>query len=149
MNELIIGGFITIGLLVLLGLALVLRNEKRARIATRERARKQAELERKLATKRKIIDALPLGKQTLPVPSNTNTTDAAQSAGTKEDLYEIAIGLHTLYQQTQELEHRLSIMTSVVELIEHSMDRQTTAHQKILQIPETPPSPNEHFGPPQ
>jgi len=104
MNLLIVGGLLVFGLLAILGAAFLARGEKGAEGTVKKPA---------AAPTPESAENGGLG-QNLPVPQ-----EETQLATSNGQFHELAAELRTLYQETQELEHRLSLLVKIANQIEY------------------------------
>ena len=135
MNLLIIGGLLAFGLLALLGSVFLARSEGQ---------------ERQTAAKAAKTTPSPsaTAKTTQPLKplSDTPDTPAAEMPETKETLpavreemplmlngqfHELANELHTLHEYAIELEHRLSVLTGIVDHIEHTQANHINIEEEV------------------
>jgi hypothetical protein len=136
-NLLIIGGLLAFGLLALLASVFLARGERQEGQA----AAKAATAPSPSATAKTTQPLKPL--------SETPDTPAAEMPETTETLpavlgetplvlngqfHELANELHTLHEYAIELEHRLSVLTGIVDHIEHAQAN----HININEEAETP-----------
>ena len=127
MSTLIIGGLFVVALLALVGLVFVLRSESGAtRVAQTKPANPQSS-----ATSPVVATGQPSASTYGDVsPSMVSVPTVPPSVETEEphfamangQFHELAEELHTLHEQSQEIEHRLSILSEMIERIERSQD---------------------------
>lgn len=124
MTTLIIGGLFAVALLAIVGLVFMLRGEPRtpkvpitrvdneplkvsetAQIATRGLPTQPG-----LPAPQEEVATTP---QTMPLPQNVQRFPVANG-----QFHKLSVELHALHTQAQEIEHRLNILTEMIERIE-------------------------------
>ncbi len=113
MNLLIVVGLLVFGLLAMLGAAFLARGEKGAAGTANKPAAAPEPTENggsgPEAAAKDVATA-----QNLPVPQ-----EETQLASLNGQFQELAVELRTLYQETQELERRLSLLVKIANHIEY------------------------------
>jgi hypothetical protein len=115
MNLLIVGGLLVFGLLAILGAAFLARGEKGAGGTVKKPAAAptQEPAENDGPAPEAAAKDVATG-QNLPVPQ-----EETQFAMLNGQFHELAAELRNLYQETQELEHRLSLLVKIANHIEY------------------------------
>jgi len=143
-STLIIGGLFALAVVALVALAFVVRGESRtsqtpkAPIANEQSAptvaaaRQQAEAS---APATPVVQNLPVPeKRDGIVPVRTAPARAVEKQRfpiANGQFHELSVELHTLHGQAQEIEHRLSILTEMIERIERSQGGRTSVAEEI------------------
>lgn len=143
MNTLIIGGLFALAVVALVALAFVVRGESRTpqtpkappaneQSAPTVAARQQAEAS---APATPVVQNLPAPeKRDGIVPVRTAPARAVEKQRfpiANGQFHELSVELHTLHGQAQEIEHRLSILTEMIERIERSQGGRTSVAEEI------------------
>lgn len=123
MSFLVFGGAFVVALLAIIGLVVILRQEQQAQVTPARPVvtEKIPPLATASApTKAQESEAV---RQTLPVKRDTQfSVDDHNNHLSISDgqFHELVVELHSLHKQSQELEHRLSILTEMVGRIQRS-----------------------------
>ena len=131
MSTLIIGGLFVVALVALVALVFVLRSEsatpKAASIVQSvpvnppNSATQDVMATSQIDTSAHRDVSSPSMTATTTVPTS-EPTDEPHFAMANGQFHELTIELHTLHEQSQEIEHRLSILSEMIERIERSQD---------------------------
>lgn len=123
MSFLVIGGAFVVALLAIIGLVLVLRQEQQTQIAPAKPVVTEktpppaaAPAPAKAQESEPVTQTLAVKRDT-QFPVNDDNDHLSISDG---QFHEFVVELHTLHEQAQELEHRLSILTEMVGRIQHA-----------------------------
>ncbi len=137
MNTLIIGGLFAVALLAILGLVFLLRSETQAQKVpvtkvdneplkvseTAQIASGGAPTQPGLPAPKEEIAAVP---QTVPVQQNTQRFPVANG-----QFHKLSDELHALHSQSQEIEHRLSILTEMIDRIENDQSHYVSINEEV------------------
>ncbi len=137
MNTLIIGGLFAIALLAILGLVFLLRSETQVQKAPVTRVDneplKVSETAQIATGGLPTQPGLPSPKeenvavpQTVPVQQNTQRFPVANG-----QFHRLSDELHALHTQSQEIEHRLSTLTEMIERIEHDQNHFVSVNEEV------------------
>jgi hypothetical protein len=115
MNLLIVGGLLILGLLAILGAAFLARGEKGVEGIVKKPALTPApgSAEMGEAGQEPVVKDVGMG-QNLPVPQ-----EEAHIAMLNGQFHELAEGLRSLYQESQELERRLNLLVKIANHMEY------------------------------
>lgn len=143
MNLLIIGGLFGIAVLALIGLVLVIASERRATPRTKATPAEEA-----ISKPQQLAEPTPAVSQPASLDvdqEQTRVLAPSISLPAKEtypvserpfplmngQLHEFSSQLRALHQQTQELEHRLSLMLALVEQAERANSKQMLVDEDL------------------
>ncbi|HCI80260.1 MAG TPA: hypothetical protein DHW02_11290 [Ktedonobacter sp.] len=123
MSTLIIGACFLVALIALLALVFVIRSGARLQL--------QVASESVSATTPTHIETpktpAPTQESTSQAVSAPESTDEHHTYVLNGQFHELSLGLHALREQLQEMERRLSTLTTMIEDVEHSQDEKTLA----------------------
>ncbi|MDQ2885002.1 MAG: hypothetical protein M3Y39_02855 [Chloroflexota bacterium] len=124
MNMLIIAGLIIIALFAIIGaVALVVSEEKTPAATQKTPAPSQtppvAAAEPTVAAQSTVVPE-ETKKELIPVQSLPAVQDDARMAFVNGQFHELVTQLHTLHQQAQEIERRLSMLSQAADVIKRS-----------------------------
>ena len=127
MSTLIIGGLFVVALLALVGLVFVLRSESSTtRAAQTKPVGPQSSATSHVAATSQPVTAThgDVSSSLAPAPTVPDSIEPEEPhfAMANGQFHELAEELHTLHEQSQEIEHRLSILSEMIERIERSQD---------------------------
>ena len=151
MNLLIVGGLLVVGILAILGLVFVMMGEGRARAASTLRSQeaqaslpsqqsRQAVHTASEASARAVSQAAspltePASVSTAPTISVPAKMQVASSMNGQ--FHELSTEIHRLHQQVQEIEHRLSVLTNMVDSIERGQRDYSDIEDEMADVSET------------
>ncbi len=133
MNTLIIGSLFALALLALVALAFVIRSEPR-RAKTRT-----VKVEGEPARAAQAKEAAEIAAIGVPAQPNLSASREEMSLEevevsrfplTNGSFHKLSTELHALHGQAQEIEHRLSILTEMVERIENNQNTYTSIEEE-------------------
>ncbi len=127
MSTLIIGGLFVVALLALVGLVFILRSESGATKSAQTKPVSPQSSATTPVTATSQSETLAHRNASTSVPSapampTSAITDEPRFAMANGQFHELAEELHILHEQSQEIEHRLSILSEMIERIERSQD---------------------------
>ena len=142
MSTLIIGVLFVVALVAIIALVFVLRSEPRstgtvpanpAASATPDvAATSRPETATMTNESLPSMTSVPTVPTVPDVPSVPTATEESHLAMGNGQFHELAVELHTLHGQSQEIEHRLSILSEMIERIERSQDAHITEEYSSL-----------------
>jgi len=121
-STLIIGGLFVVALIALVALVFLLRSEPRTSETVPANAPTNATSDVAVHSQPDELTTTSTNEPSspsVPVPVSTGETHFAMANG---QFHELAVELHTLHEQSQEIEHRLSILSEMIERIERTQD---------------------------
>jgi len=135
-NTLIIGGLFATALLAIFGLVFVLRDEPRTPEVPAPKVGneplKVSETAQIAAGGAPIQPSLPapkeetISKQTVPVQQEVQPFPVANG-----QFHKLSVELHALHGQALEIEHRLSVLTAMIEHIEHDQNHYVDVDEEV------------------
>lgn len=137
MTTLIIGALFAVALLAILGLVFILKSEPRtAKVPvtkvdseplkvseTAQIATGGAPIQPGLPAPKEEVVAAP---QTVPLTQNVQRFPVANG-----QFHKLSVELHALQTQAQEIEQRLSILTEMIERVEHDQSHYISVDEKV------------------
>ena len=143
MNTLIIGGLFAIALLAILGAIFLARSEPRTPKVPP--VTKVGNEPLKVSETAQIAAAGAPTQPSLPAPKeeiiSQNTVPVQQKAQSfpvaNGQFHKLSVELHALHGQAQEIERRLSILTEIVERIEHDQSHYVGIDEEVSRPTET------------
>ncbi len=138
MNTLIIVGLFLVALFALVGLFVLIRSDPHSKLPAEEPGINE---KNGSATPTHSIEEEPLQMaQGLPSPKETSLTALGENTSfpiSNGQFHELSVELHTLHQQAQELERRLSIITLMIDHIELSQNGNASIEHEAREMNET------------
>ena len=148
MTTLIIGGLFAVALLAIVGLVFLLRSEPRTpRVPvtkvnneplkvneTAQIAAVGAPTQPSLPAPKEDVAATP---QMVPLQQHVQRFPVANG-----QFHKLSVELHALHTQAQDIEHRLNILTEIIERIEPDQSHYVSADGQVSSLPMEPVSAN-------
>ncbi|GAC1389116.1 MAG: hypothetical protein NVS4B11_19550 [Ktedonobacteraceae bacterium] len=131
MNILIVGGLFAIALLALIGIVFLIRSEPHTPKVPAGKVESEP---------LKVLETAEVAKAGTPIqPSLPTPNDEAVAEQQEIQRFPIANGqfhtlsveLHALHMQAQEIEHRLSVLTEMIERIERDQSHYTNVEGAV------------------
>jgi hypothetical protein len=143
-SFLIIGGSFVVALLAIIGLVVILRQEQQTQTTSTNPKPVVVEKTTPPAATPAPVKAQEAERVTPVLPASQDSDTQYLTHNEDEHLYddehlslsdgqlhEFAVVLHTLHEQAQELEHRLSILTEMVGRIQHSQNGHINLEEEV------------------
>jgi hypothetical protein len=121
-STLIIGGLFVVALIALVALVFVLRSEQRTSGKAPANAPTNATPDGAANSQPDELTTTNTNESSSPVASVPVPTAESRFAMGNGQFHEFSTELHTLHEQSQEIEHRLSILSEMIERIERTQD---------------------------
>ena len=136
MSTLIIGVLFVVALVAIIALVFVLRSEPRSTGTVPANPAASATPDvaptNQPDTVTKTNESTPSIATAPTAPSVPTSTEESHFAMANGQFHELAVELHTLHEQSQEIEHRLSVLSEMIERIERSQDAHITEEYSSL-----------------
>ncbi len=150
MSFLIIGGSFVVALLAIVGLVVLLRQEQQTQTTSTNPKPVIVEKTTPPAATPAPVKAQEVERVTQVLPTDQDSDTQYLTHNEDEHLYdehlsisegqlhEFAVELHTLHEQAQELEHRLSILTEMIGRIQHSQNGHSSLEEETYHAQDIP-----------